>query len=776
MAAAALLCGCTEKPEPPVDPIEAVGTCPTGDRAWRAVLEAKPDPADLPESAWLAGQVERCAPRWEPLWFKGEVELRRGELQEAQQSFQQGAAAAEQQADPTGIACNLNRLGVFAYYNQELERSETLYRQALAAARQAERRDLEGFALNNLAGTQLELNRIGDALSTMSAASETLKDAGRGSVARSIAYNLAVLSMELGDWNGVREELERLDEACAEAGDLEVGPYVRIALGFQALARGELEQAAQRYRSLPSSTPVIAAERSIGLGRVAMERGELEDAAGLFGTAAAAVREHGLPVESRARVLELTARARQGRSEEARDGFRALIDLKYPDTDSEDYAAWSAWQGLGGAEHRLGNLDAAAAAYRRSIDAIERLGTGLDMTGDGLYFLSGRNDPYLDLAWLLAGSPESVSELPEIFAGAQTRALGRIASEPGEARPFDTASLEPNEAWLGYLIGAERSVALVATRDNLRAVRLEGSRKVAGDAQRYLAALRRPGQALAAQSDPMADLNPDLEAGRRVRRAWIDPLLAGLDGIERLWLSPAGDLATLPVAALPLDGNGEGFLADRFSVIRMPRPGTVPRGSQPFERVLLAGDPTRDGRPRLPRAASELRALEQIWGTSRSTALSAAAFVAEPLEGALQAGPNLVHFATHAEASSLDPRKSGLELSADNRLGFDRIGRLPLDEAWVVLGACSTGEGESIPGQGIVGLGWAFLTAGSRGVLMTLWELDDDVAAEFSVALHRELERHGDPVSAVHRAAAEIRENRPHPYFWAPYSLTLRSD
>jgi len=49
----------------------------------------------------------------------------------------------------------------------------------------------------------------------------------------------------------------------------------------------------------------------------------------------------------------------------------------------------------------------------------------------------------------------------------------------------------------------------------------------------------------------------------------------------------------------------------------------------------------------------------------------------------------------------------------------------------VVLSACGTGLGQRLAGEGVIGLGRAFLNAGARAVLMSLWDISDEKTAVF---------------------------------------------
>lgn len=92
---------------------------------------------------------------------------------------------------------------------------------------------------------------------------------------------------------------------------------------------------------------------------------------------------------------------------------------------------------------------------------------------------------------------------------------------------------------------------------------------------------------------------------------------------------------------------------------------------------------------------------------------------------------------------------------------------------WVVLSACESGLGQSVSGEGVYGLRRAFLEAGARTVISSLWELPDGRTAEFMRSVYRRSDRPA-PL-ALHAAALErledLRRRRqpPHPYLWAPF-------
>jgi CHAT domain-containing protein len=103
---------------------------------------------------------------------------------------------------------------------------------------------------------------------------------------------------------------------------------------------------------------------------------------------------------------------------------------------------------------------------------------------------------------------------------------------------------------------------------------------------------------------------------------------------------------------------------------------------------------------------------------------------------------------------------------------MQEVTHLKLNADLVVLSACETGKGDLKAGEGVIGLSRAFLYAGSRGVVCSLWQVDDERTAALMTALYGELKR-GKVSSAEALALARrklIAEEQP-PFYWAPFIL-----
>ncbi|MBA3564879.1 MAG: CHAT domain-containing protein [Gammaproteobacteria bacterium] len=76
---------------------------------------------------------------------------------------------------------------------------------------------------------------------------------------------------------------------------------------------------------------------------------------------------------------------------------------------------------------------------------------------------------------------------------------------------------------------------------------------------------------------------------------------------------------------------------------------------------------------------------------------------------------------------------------AGSRLDLAAIRKLDLRTELVTLSACETGRGRRVRGEGIIGLPHAFLAAGARGALVTLWRIDDEATAVFMQHFYRQV-------------------------------------
>jgi len=130
-----------------------------------------------------------------------------------------------------------------------------------------------------------------------------------------------------------------------------------------------------------------------------------------------------------------------------------------------------------------------------------------------------------------------------------------------------------------------------------------------------------------------------------------------------------------------------------------------------------------------------------------------------------------VHVATHGQFREDSPLFSGVRL-ADSFLTPYDLASLPLPVDLVTLSGCGTGLNVVSDGDELQGLTRGLLAAGARSLLVTLWDVHDRSTAAFMTFFYRGIEAGLSKAAALRAAAAELRREYPHPYYWAPFVLT----
>jgi CHAT domain-containing protein len=139
-----------------------------------------------------------------------------------------------------------------------------------------------------------------------------------------------------------------------------------------------------------------------------------------------------------------------------------------------------------------------------------------------------------------------------------------------------------------------------------------------------------------------------------------------------------------------------------------------------------------------------------------------------------------LHFATHSLIDEKSPWRSGVvltlgdEAEEDGFLEVSEIARLDLDSDLVVVSACQTGRGQLLSGEGIVGLSRAFLYAGTRSVVVSLWNVTDISTGQLMKNFYQNLTGGQSNVAALRRAKLQMlgsnKETR-HPYYWSSFVM-----
>jgi CHAT domain-containing protein len=233
---------------------------------------------------------------------------------------------------------------------------------------------------------------------------------------------------------------------------------------------------------------------------------------------------------------------------------------------------------------------------------------------------------------------------------------------------------------------------------------------------------------------------------------------------KHLVVVPHGNLHYLPFHALY---TGDEFLLDLHDISYAPSATVFALCHRPHE-----GTPTGSaifGIPdeKAPLIQDEVDAVHRILPDSELY-LGAAATHEKLIEKGVDS--RVLHVATHGSFRPDNPMFSGIALG-DGYLHLYELYQMRLNAELLAFSGCATGLNVISAGDELLGLVRGALYAGARSLLLTLWDVNDTSTHKFMTAFYRRFQAGENKATAAAEAAKEIREEYPHPYYWAPFTI-----
>ncbi|HSE37585.1 MAG TPA: tetratricopeptide repeat protein [Blastocatellia bacterium] len=387
---------------------------------------------------------------------------------------------------------------------------------------------------------------------------------------------------------------------------------------------------------------------------------------------------------------------------------------------------------------------------------------------------------------------------------------------------IQTAVTDDATLLLEYSLGEQRSYLWVVTATSFSSYELPSRATIEAAARRcyeLLTARNRYVKFETADEKRERVRQADAEypqAATALSQMLLGPVAAQL-GRKRLLVVPDGALEYLPFAALTVPGQTSFVpLMVHHEVTSIPSASTLAvlrreiQGRAAAAKVVavfadpvfdktderVKGDVSRnagghhgasasgaEALARLPYTRQEAEAILALApATGRKAALGFEANRAAAMSEELSKY-RLIHFATHSFLDSMHPELSSIALSMLDRQGKPQDGFLRAHEVFnlrlgaelVVLSGCRTGLGKEVKGEGLYGMTRGFMYAGSKRVMVSLWDVQDQATARLMSDFYRELLGSKRPSASAALRAAQIaiwREGRwQAPYYWAGFVL-----
>ena len=258
---------------------------------------------------------------------------------------------------------------------------------------------------------------------------------------------------------------------------------------------------------------------------------------------------------------------------------------------------------------------------------------------------------------------------------------------------------------------------------------------------------------------------------------------------DELLIVPDGSLSLVPFAAF-VDSDSE-YLCDSYRIRVVPSITSLrliqdsPSNYHRRSGALVVGDPSveeivdsKTGRKLLDQLPFARREAEEVGRILKVAPLTGQRATKAEVLKRLNAVA-LVHIAAHGRAKTgeiaLAPnpgRASKIPDKEDFLLTMADVLKVGLRARLVVLSCCHSGRGD-VKAEGVVGIARAFLGAGARSVLVSLWAINDEATTEFMRCFYQNLTEGKRASEALNQARNHLRKSSEFSAvkYWGPFVL-----
>lgn len=691
------------------------------------------------------------------------TQIGEGAYADAARSAQEAARLYAALGDARNQTVSLNEAGLAQLYAGSYPAARASFEQALRIANGAG--DAEGVVEErmNLASVDFFTGRYADAAAHYDAVRRVLDahraEAWHGRRRRILLANQATLDQRLGRY---REALAAYRLALADTQDVRPEEHAQMLANVGVLYRrlGDPYKALDAYdraRAIFAGDQDVDGELGILKNRgivLALDLGRLDEARETFAEAYRRATDAGNAREAlQAQLYGAETKLRLRDAVAASHDFHAAHEAAVALETVEEQ--WKALYGLARCATLLGDDDAATAHLRRAVAVIEQIRDAIRIPALKSDFFNDKREVFDALIAMRLRHGAREEELFALIERGHSRGWRERMGLRSAVELHAVQRALPSDAMLlDYWTSPFGAAVVVVTSEaaEVHPVRVE-----------------RP------QSDWRV-------APAKVGAQLLPPLPAGK---SHLVIVPDRELASFPFEVLP------GVLK-RFDVTYMPTAALLLREAPPPRRLAppwatqfrgfgdpLFGSATLENVERLPASAAEVRDIASELGG----------------KAILRLGPNdrkehlhedtavpLLHIATHAFVDPGAIEQSRILFSAARPGGpatylfLGEAYELPLANVELaVLSACDTGRGRVLAGEGVESFSRAFLAAGARSTVTTLWRVPDATTASFMRVFYHHLQRGATRAEALRRAKLRfVTSGAPwnDPHYWAAFVLT----
>lgn len=702
--------------------------------------------------------------------------------------------------DRAYAACGdvLRASGILAVAQGRFIEARRSFLDAFTFAHVHHNRLLEASAAMNLGWTALQMNRYDEAVDWSRVAYRESADLGAEDIMQGASGNLGWAYLQLGDSERALEMFLDAEQRAARLGNVRHELNWTSTTGLVYRDMGDYARAAQAYSHALSLARQIDSKEDVvnvleDLAQISVLMGKLDDASAYIHQVAPMESAGGGRLSANLLLTEGLLAAAQRQDAKAESDFRAIRE----NVVSPMTVRLSAGYELAKLSELQNNPKAAEAMYKATLAAYESARATLKNEETKLPF--GANaariyDSYVHLL-MTQGRAETALALAD-RSRARTLEQGLETADSG-ARSSSAAMLNPRQIALQahanllfYWLGDKQSYLWAITPAEVRAFTLPARKEIAPGVESYrkaILALRDPLQTR--NADGQSLYNSLVAPAAKVIRIGV-PVIILADG-ELSQLNFETLLAPGPVPDSPR-GSGRSsnvhYLIDDLTLVSAPSLAMLAASRQVRDRgqsLLLLGNPVspNENYPSLPLFGFEMTKVESHFGKGKMSVFAGQQATPASYLSSNPSRYSYIHFVSHAIANRTDPLDSAIVLSKSSadensfKLYARDIIKQPIDARLVTISACNGSGMRSYPGEGLVGLSWAFLRAGAQRVIGALWEVSDTSTPGLMDTLYRSIEDGNSPAASLRKAKLDLLHSQGKfslPFYWATFQMFER--
>ena len=714
--------------------------------------------------------------------FLGFAESNLQQLELADRSFKAAERMSGAESPEVMVDLLLGE-GKLALLRHDPVKSELLFRRALAIATDNHELFLSSQALGNLGVLQMQHAHYADAADLFNAALTAAQRVGAHGAAVRLTVNLGLAYRRMGDLDRASELFEESEKSSERLGMIIDQTTAVLNIGVIQFVQHQFSNAERNYQQAlqlarQEDNQQYAILSLNDLAGVAIEEGDL-DLAEKYNKEALllehSIGDHDTELYSLINEADISFR-KQDRGTAGR-----LLQLVVHDRSTGFVVRAWALSVQARMDAQLNELEAAEKHYAAAIASLEEGRKSLGREELELSYPTNAKriyDDYIDflVAHNMPNEAFRVAELQRARTLTDGLGLNDSNSQTFNVAEAERAALRLRHPILSYWIGTKASYLWIVLPDHTQLFVLPGEDRIRPLVERYRAHLVG-----AFGGDDLADAD-----GAQLYQILIGP-------VER-WIKPQSEVTiiadgplcglnfeTLVVKApvphywiedVSITSASSAFLLAVGSHARALHPTAAPR------HLLLIGNPeSPPNYSPLSYAGEEISLISEHFSKDQETVLSgkeatpAAYFKAEP------AHYGLIHFVAHGTASRISPLDSAVVLSQDGssyNLYARDIAANRLQADLVTISACDSAGSRIYSSEGLVGLSWAFLRAGARRVIASLWEVNDASTPKLMDHLYSAITAGEEPAVALRNAKLSLLHSQSvyqRPFYWAPFVL-----